>query len=124
MSESAIQRQIRARMGALRIPLFRYQCGTFLTPQGTPIHIGEKGVSDLIGFIPHTITPVDVGSVVAVFTALEVKQPRGRLRAEQGLFLRMVNAAGGLGAVVRSAEDAEAVVREKWECELVKKYSV
>lgn len=121
MSESSIQRSIRARLGSLRLLFLRYQVGTFLTPEGGFVHIGEKGVSDLIGMTPHTITQEDVGRTVAIFTALEVKASKGRLRAEQGPFLRRVNELGGLGAVVRSPEEAERVTTEKWNCELLMK---
>jgi len=103
------------------MPFFRYTVGTFLTPEGGFVHIGEKGVSDLIGMTPHTITQEDVGRTVAIFTALEVKASKGRLRTEQGPFLRRVNELGGLGAVVRSPEEAEQVTTEKWNCELLMK---
>jgi len=122
-SESSTQRAIRAKLGAMRIPMFRYQVGRFLTPEGAFVHIGEKGVSDLIGMTPYVVKQEDVGRTIAVFTALEVKTTKGRLREEQAPFLRMVNSMGGLGAVVRSPEDAEAVTTEMWKCELVKKYT-
>jgi hypothetical protein len=123
MSESSIQRSIRAKLGALRAPFFRYQIGTFIGSDGSFVHIGEKGVSDLIGMTPYTIKPEDVGRTVAVFTALEVKTAKGAIRKEQAPFLRMVNRIGGIGAIVRSPEDAEEVVTEKWDSELVKKYT-
>ena len=123
MKENAILRSIRARMGQLRMLILRYQCGTFIAPDGTFVHIGEKGVSDLIGIVPHTVRPEDVGKVIGVFTAMEVKQAGGRVRTEQGPFLRRINALGGIAAVVRSAEDAEDVVAKKWDSELVKKWS-
>ena len=123
MSESSIQRAIRAKLGTLRAPFFRYQIGTFIGSDGSFVHIGEKGVSDLIGMTQHTITQEDVGRTVAVFTALEVKTAKGAIRKEQAPFLRMVNRMGGIGAIVRSPEDAEEVVTEKWDSELVKKYT-
>lgn len=101
MSESSIQRAIRAKLGAMRIPMFRYQIGTFITSNGSFVHIGEKGVSDLIGMTPYVVKQEDVGRTIAVFTALEVKTAKGALRKEQAPFLRMVNSMGGLGAVVR-----------------------
>lgn len=53
------------------------------------------GSSDLIGWTAD-----------GRFLALEVKTPRGRLTAEQRAFLDAVNRAGGVGACVRSAEEA------------------
>lgn len=96
----------------------RFQVGTFITPDGGMIKIGEPGVSDLIGITPHVITAEDVGRTVGVFVALETKQVKdttSKARKEsQGNFLRRVNALGGLGAIVRSVEDAESVVNKKW----------
>jgi len=123
MSESTIQRAIRVRLSELRCICLRYQVGTFFTMQGSVVHIGEKGVSDLISITPHTITQEDVGRTVGIFTALEVKKPKGSTAKErkenQGNFLKAVNRLGGLGAIVKSPEDAEAVVREKWNAKIV-----
>ena len=127
MSESTVQRAIRVRLAQLKMPFLRYQVGTFITPQGGMIHIGEKGLSDLIGITPHVVTQADVGKTIGVFTALEVKQ-KGSSTAKdrkenQGAFLRTVNRLGGLGAIVKSPEDAEKVVLEKWECNFVVDYT-
>ena len=124
MSESTVQRAIRLHLGQLRLPFLRYQCGTFLTMQGNPIHLGDKGVSDLIGITPHTVTQEDVGRTIGVFTALEIKKPKGSRTADhQGTYLRLINRLGGLGAIVKSPEDAEAVTRDKWKSKLVIDYS-
>lgn len=123
MLESPIQRDIRAKLGELKLPFFRYQVGLFYSERGTPVKIGVEGVSDLIGIIPYTIRPEDVGRTIGVFAALEVKKPKGALRKAQGPFLHMVNRMGGIAAVVRSPEDAAAVAVEMWNCELVKKYT-
>lgn len=127
MSESSIQRAIRVRLSQLKCICLRYQVGVFYTAQGSVVHVGEKGVSDLISITPHTITQEDVGRTVGIFTALEVKDPRGSTakgrRETQGNFLRAVNRLGGLGAIVKSPEDAEAVTRDKWKCKLVIDYS-
>ena len=123
MKESHIQRDIRAKLGELRLPFFRYQVGTFIAPDGAIVKVGVEGVSDLIGIIPYTIRPEDVGRTIGVFAALEVKKPKGAVRKAQGPFLHMVNRIGGIAAVVRSPEDAAAVAVEMWNCELVKKYT-
>ena len=124
-TESTVLRSIRLRMAKLKLLCLRYTVGTFFAPDGTIVHVGEKGVSDLIGITPHVVTQEDVGRTVGIFTALEVKRPKGgRVRAEQGPFLRVVNANGGLGAVVRSEEEAEEVVRLKWDSPLVRKWKM
>lgn len=123
MKESAVLRAVRVRVGKLKCILLRFQVGTFFSPNGDIVRIGEKGVSDLLGIVPHVVTQEDVGKTFGIFLALETKTTTGRIRKEQGPFLRRVNALGGLGAIVRSAEDAEDVVKNKWNSELVIDYS-
>jgi len=45
------------------------------------------------------------------FCAAEIKKPGGRLRASQAAQLDAIRAAGGLGVVVRSVAELEAVLR-------------
>lgn len=126
-SESQVQRAIRKRTSEMGIPMLRYQVGTFIAPDGSMVKVGEPGVSDLIGMIPHTITEADVGRTVAVFAAMEIKKPGGRTarsrREAQGAFLRMVNRNGGLGAIVKSPEEAEDMVKNKWLSKFVIDYT-
>ena len=51
-----------------------------------------------------------VGQQVAVFTSIEVKAASGRLRPEQRQWLDAVQAAGGIGGVARSVDDARALL--------------
>lgn len=123
MKEAAIQKSIRLRFSELRAGiLLRYQVGLFYSPDGTPVKVGEPGVSDLIGIVPHVVTQEDVGRTIGVFVALETKQVKdttSKARKEsQGNFLRVVNTFGGLGAIVRSVEDVESVVNKKWDSPL------
>lgn len=117
--ENIIQANIRLRLSEMRAGIFlRYNVGTFLTMDGRPVKIGEPGVSDLIGITPHVVTQEDVGRTIGVFTALETKQLKDTTaksrKLSQGNFLKQVNALGGLGAIVRSVEDGESVINEKW----------
>jgi hypothetical protein len=125
--ESVIQTNIRLALGRLRMLFLRYQVGLFYTKDGRPVKIGEVGVSDLIGMVPHVITQEDVGRTIGVFTVMETKQVKDSTDRErkkkQGAFLRAVNRGGGLGAIVRSEEDAACVVTNKWKSPLVKKFS-
>ena len=57
--------------------------------------VGLKGVSDVIGF----------NATDGRFLAVEIKVGRDRLSAEQENFLQSVNRAGGLGLIVRHAND-------------------
>lgn len=127
MSETAIQTNVRilaSEKGALTL---RYQVGTFLTLDGRHVKVGEEGVSDLIGLIPHTITAEDVGKTVGIFTAWEMKKPGGRTEKErekkQGNFMRRVNALGGIAGIVLSEEHAEDILTHKWDSKHVKKYT-
>lgn len=85
--------------------LIRFQVGTFMTLDGRPVKIGTPGVSDCIGWRPVTITQDMVGQTMAQFVACEVKAARGRLSPEQRQFLDVVQRAGGVAIVARSADD-------------------
>ena len=98
--ESQIQVAIRLRLSKLRMLFLRYNVGTFWTKDGRPVRIGEPGVSDLIGMVPHVVTQEDVGRTIGVFTVMETKQLRDstdKARKEsQSAFLRLVNRGGGV----------------------------
>lgn len=68
------------------------------------------GSSDLIGWRSITVTPDMVGRAVAVFSAIEGKSLRGRVRPEQENFIRVVLEAGGLAGVARSEADATTIL--------------
>ena len=126
--EGIIQTNIRLLLGRMRMLFLRYNVGTFWTKDGRPVKIGETGVSDLIGMVPHVVTQEDVGRTLGIFVALETKQVKDSTDKErkkkQAAFLCAVNRGGGLGAIVRSEEDAADVVTEKWKSSLVRKFSV
>ncbi len=64
------------------------------------VRLGPLGISDLIGWGPG-----------GRFAALEVKAARGRPTPEQLAFLELVRHSGGIGAVVRSVDEALAGLR-------------
>jgi hypothetical protein len=51
-----------------------------------------------------------VGQKVAIFTAIEVKTEKGKVSPEQSKFIEIVRSFGGIGAVVRSVDDAVSVL--------------
>ena len=128
MSEHVIQQQILLAHGSGTNRLWRNNVGTGwagqatkVTPgnlrtiaqalrpgdvvirQGRPLHAGLcVGSSDLIGY-----RQVDG---VAQFVALEVKSPTGRATAQQVQFLEHISGAGGCAGVVRSVDDAAALL--------------
>lgn len=85
----------------------------------TPRH-GTPGTSDLIGW--RKVWSAETDSIeghsfvigadwVAQFLAIEIKRRRDKERVKQSGFLREVNAAGGIGIVVRdSVED----LKKQW----------
>jgi hypothetical protein len=107
MSEHAIQQQIRLALSQGDARLFRNNTGALRDENGRLVRYGLcVGSSDLIG-----IRRVAVGdAVIGQFVALEVKTSRGRTTAEQERFLAMVRQLGGVGGVVRSVEEARALV--------------
>lgn len=68
------------------------------------------GSSDLIGFTSKTITADDVGKTVAVFTAIEIKTPKGRVSEPQKKFIEMIKRFGGIAGICRSIDDAKSLL--------------
>ena len=76
-----------------------------------PLHAGLcKGSSDLIGFRPLVVTAEHIGQTIAQFAAVEIKGYRGRATEPQRNFLRVVQEAGGVAILARSAEDLRCAV--------------
>jgi hypothetical protein len=112
VSEQQTQQEIRLRLSRGDTRLWRNNSGVLLDRNGRPVQFGLcKGSSDLIGLRSVTIGPEHVGQRLAVFAAVEVKAPRGRLTPEQEAFLAMVQELGGFAGPARSVEDAEQVLR-------------
>ena len=84
--------------------------GDVLLRNARPLYAGLcKGSSDLIGMKSVEITPEMVGQRVAVFTAIEVKQKRGRVTKDQQHFGKAVLKAGGIFIIARSPADVEGL---------------
>lgn len=112
-AETDLQQRIRLALGTRSdLRLFRNQVGQLPDPRtGRMVQFGlARGSADLIGWRTITITPDMVGRQVAVFTSIEVKTERGRIRPEQQAWLGCVQSAGGIGGVARSVADALTIV--------------
>jgi hypothetical protein len=95
----------RVTAGNLQAIAHTLRPGDVVVRNARPLHAGLcVGSSDLIGYRR-------VGGL-AQFVALEVKSERGRPTPEQTRFLDHISSAGGCAAVVRSVDDAHAVLRQ------------
>lgn len=129
-SETDIMRRLQRRASELGARLFRQNTGMAWVGSKTqrglatvrlgqndvvirnarPFHAGFKGMSDLGGWVPVTITPDMVGETVAVYTQAEIKKPGGRPTAEQVAWIEAVNRAGGRAGVARNDDDLAAIL--------------
>ena len=108
-SEHEIQQRIRLACGRGAVRLWRNNTGALVDQQGRFVRFGLcKGSSDLIGLRSFVVTPEMVGQRIAQFVALEIKTDSGAVSPEQKAFLQLVRQLGGLGAVCRSIEQAQA----------------
>lgn len=111
MTEQDIQNLIRLELSeSTEAKIFRNNTGSLKQGNRT-VHFGLcRGSSDLIGWTPVEITPEMVGQTVAVFTAIEVKTPKGRATKGQKNFIEQVKNAGGIAGIARSAEEAKNII--------------
>jgi len=112
VNEAAIQQQIRLAMSRAGSVMHRNNIGAYRDETGRVIRygVGNPGGSDLIGWTPVLITHEMVGGMLGVFTAIEVKAPRGRPTDAQLNFLRQVQLGGGIAGIARSTQDALALL--------------
>ena len=104
--ESRLLAQVRATLGRREdVRLFRNNVGAYRDAQGRYVQYGLcSGSSDLIGWVS--------ANGVARFLAIECKSAKGRVTSEQANFLRVVRDSGGIAGVVRSVDEALALVGE------------
>tara|TARA_B100000609_G_C16864808_1_gene256971 strand:+ start:113 stop:460 length:348 start_codon:yes stop_codon:yes gene_type:complete len=109
-NEAYVQNKIRLAVGVGEVRLFRNNTGALLDQSGRLIKFGLcKGSSDLIGFRSITITPDMVGTKVAVFSAIEVKD-KGKTTVDQRNFINVINKSGGFAGVARNVTDAKKIL--------------
>jgi len=113
VKEGSILKRVLLTCSRGNTRLFRNNVGQYQDKAGNWIRYGvcNPGGSDLIGWQQVLIKPEHIGRTLAVFTAIEVKALHGKLTAEQTLFLNMVELAGGISGMARSAEEAERIVK-------------
>jgi hypothetical protein len=112
VSEQELQQRIRLQLGSSPVRLWRNNVGALRDERGRLVTYGLcKGSSDLIGLRQVLIGPEHLGQTLAVFSAIEVKAPKGRLREEQRSFLELVERFGGYSGIATSVEEAARVLR-------------
>ena len=121
--ERNIQNEIRLALGQGNTKLFRNNVGMAWTGEVVtlkngdkliknprPVHFGlVEGSSDLVGFTSVTVTPEMVGRKVAIFTAVEVKQPGKTPTPTQRNFIAQVRENGGRAGVATDVNSARLI---------------
>ena len=131
---TALTNQIRLAVSAVGARLFTTTVGRFWGPYhkgrmitkietvklypgdvvikgGHVVNVGTKGLSDLVGWAPYTVTADDVGTVLPVFVAVEVKAGADTVKSEQQAFIDAVNKNRGRAGVARTPSEAVGIVR-------------
>ena len=122
MRESAVTSHVRLAAAQLNVTLWRNNCGGFYDDTGRFVRYGlgseaKLASSDWIGIRPTLITPEMVGSVLGVFTAVEMKQEGWKFNSndkhqlQQKHFIDIVNANGGMAGFAQSVDDFYKVIR-------------
>ena len=113
MSESSIQKRALAALGARDgVLVWRQQSGTFraLEDPSRIVKVGMLGISDALAVVGVEVTPEMVGNKIGVAVGIEFKAEKGRQSDAQKRWQKSFEACGGIYAIVRSVEDAVALV--------------
>lgn len=126
MKELEIQNRIRKALSAMGgVVTFRNNVGKAYQGEVIDVHPDRitlrnhrlisfgltEGSSDLIGYTSVTITPDMVGRKVAIFTALEIKQPGRQATPLQRNFIHVVKDAGGRAGVCTDISGAQSIIK-------------
>lgn len=83
--------------------------GDVVIRNARPFHAGVEGMSDLGGWVPVQVTPEMVGSTIALYAQVEVKE-NARPTKEQLAWIEAVNKAGGRAGIARSEQDLDDIL--------------
>ena len=84
--------------------------GDVVIRNARPFHAGVAGMSDLGGWVPVQVTADMVGSTVAIYTQVEVKDG-ARPTKEQIAWIEAVNKAGGRAGIAHNESELAQIVR-------------
>jgi hypothetical protein len=113
VKEANLMRRVMLALSRAGVTTWRNNCGVARYPDGAVVKYGiaSPGGSDLIGLRSIEVTPDMVGKRVAIFVAVEIKTPTGKLSLAQRHFLDFVREAGGVGVVARSEAEIPDLLR-------------
>lgn len=83
--------------------------GDVLVRSARAFHAGFEGLADLGGWTPVEVTAEMVGSTIAVYTQVEVKE-NGRVTPAQMTWISAVQRAGGRAGIARNEQDLRAIL--------------
>ena len=124
MIEQDVQNLIRLEASTHGVHLFRNNSGAAVDRTGRAIRFGlgndsiqlnkQLKSSDLIGITPYIIRPQDVGRLIGVFTAIEVKRSGWTWHGTdteraQAAFTNLVQTSGGISGFASSVTDYLAI---------------
>lgn len=110
-TEADFMRRCMKRATDAGARLWRNNVGVLPDKRVIPVRYGlATGSSDLIGFVPVTVTPDMVGQTLAVFVSVETKGKRGRSTKEQDQWLAMVARHGGRAGIARTDDDLDRII--------------
>ena len=129
--EAKSSQEVKLRAVDYRCKLFRNNSGCLPNREGVPVRYGLGNISkkhnakikssDEIGFTPVLITPEMVGKTIPVFTALEIKTDKFKIKdnyregsreAAQLKFINIIKEAGGLAGFARNSGDVDQIIQE------------
>ena len=114
MSEATVLKKSMLSASSAGAKVFRNNVGIAFQPNGQVIKYGLcNGSSDLIGWVPVTITQDMVGLRIAQFLAIECKDKKGRATQEQENFLSNVREGGGIGIITKTGDDVEQLIKNR-----------
>lgn len=79
----------------------------------TKIQGAVKGTADIVGCVQVVVTPQMVGKTVAVFTAIEVKQPGEKAKPHQENYLALMRSRGAIAGIATSSDEALSIINNK-----------
>lgn len=129
-NETALMKELQIAASSMGARLFRQQVGQgwigkarlitrarsvqvrpgdVVISAARPFHAGITGMSDLGGWVPVVVTPDMVGSTVAVYAQVEVKDG-ARATEEQLRWIAAVSRAGGLAGIAHNISELRSIL--------------